>query len=96
MSFGKAKYLLPVFIACLLVFPGLQALAAEKSKPAATAGNVVKTKYFEIAIQKERLRRFFPTIRLLLPLNCLFWIPRNPQRKWLKLRQRICGDRSFL
>ncbi len=52
MSFGKAKYLLPVFIACLLVFPGLQALAAEKSKPAATAGNVVKTKYFEIAIPK--------------------------------------------
>lgn len=50
MSFGKAKYLLPVFIACLLVFPGLQALAAEKSKPAATAGNVVKTKYFEIAM----------------------------------------------
>lgn len=52
MFFEKAKYLLPVFIACVLAFSGLQAMAAENARPAATAGKNVKTGYFEITIPK--------------------------------------------
>lgn len=48
----KVKYLLPLFIVCALVFVCQGALAAEKSKPAATAGKLVKTNYFEITIPK--------------------------------------------